>query len=241
MRVKITLSYDGSRFYGFQIQNSGVQTVANRLELIFASMGITSRFEASGRTDRGVHATGQVVSLDLPPFWENLSRFQEAFNRKALPHIYAGRVERVRDDFHARYDARKRAYRYLLSPGTPTVFHTPYILYTPPFDARAIASAIRLFEGEHDFVHFAKTGSDVTHYVRTIYRTRFYRHGEYYVMHFEANGFLRAQIRLMVAFMLKIGYGELGEVDLLKQLRGESLLLRTPAAPNGLYLTRIWY
>ncbi len=241
MRVKMTISYDGSQFYGFQIQNSGVESVANRLERIFGSMGIVSGFEASGRTDRGVHASGQVLSLDLPAYWHDLARFQRAFNQKALPHIYAHRVQKVPDDFHARYDAKKRAYRYLISTAAPSVFKTPYLLYTPPFDATRIEAAIGVFEGSHDFHLFAKSGSDVKHYVREIYRARFYCHRDIWVVNFEANGYLRSQIRLMVAFLLKIGYGVLDVSHLKAQLAGDEAFVREPVAPNGLYLARVWY
>jgi tRNA pseudouridine38-40 synthase len=242
MRVKMTLSYDGSHFYGFQVQNSGVKTVANRLYEVFHSLGIEEHFEASGRTDRGVHATGQVLSIDIPSFWHNdLERLRMHINRKALPHIYIHKIEKVSSSFHARYDARKRAYRYLISDHEPNVFLTPYCLFTKRFDAEAIHKAVKLFEGEHDFTLFAKTGSDTTDFVRTIYRARFYQKGANYIFSFEANGYLRSQIRLMVAFLLKIGYGLADSKDLQKQLKCERMIVRNPVAPNGLYLTRIWY
>ncbi len=242
MRVKMTLSYDGSHFYGFQVQNSGVVTVANRLEEIFHSLGIDSKFEASGRTDRGVHATGQVISLDLPPFWQNdLQRLRRAINQKALPHIYIRDIEAVSSAFHARYDAKKRAYRYIVSDAEPNVFQTAYRLFTKRFDAKKIHEAVKYFEGEHDFGYFAKTGSDTKHFVRKVYRADFYRYKDFYVFRFEANGYLRSQIRLMVSFLLKIGYGEVSVADLKDQLEKKRLVVREPVAPNGLYLTRIWY
>ncbi len=241
MRVKMTISYDGSHFYGFQVQNSGVATVANRLCEIFMSLGIEGKFEASGRTDRGVHATGQVLSLDLPPFWNDLERLKRAFNQKAFPHIYAHRIEAAPAGFHARYDAKKRAYRYLVSQGEPSVFRTPYLLYTRPFAPQRIMEAMALFEGKHDFRLFAKTGSDVDHYIRTVFHTRFYRYRDLYVFGFEADGYLRSQIRLMVSFLLKIGRGEMEKEHLKSQLAGETRYVSEPIAPNGLYLTRIWY
>jgi tRNA pseudouridine38-40 synthase len=241
MRVKMTLAYDGSHFYGFQVQNSGVETISNRLYRIFDALGIDAKFEASGRTDRGVHATGQVISLDLPPFWHDLTRLRQAINQKALPHIYVKKIEQVSDDFHARYDAKKRAYRYIVSTGEPDVFKTSYILYVRSFSFAKIAEAIKYFEGTHDFRFFSKTGSDTTHFVRTIYRTRFYRYQENYIFDFEAEGYLRSQIRLMVAFLLKVGYGEVQPAQLVEQLALKKRYVSEPVAPNGLYLTRIWY
>lgn len=242
MRVKMTLSYDGSHFYGFQVQNSGVKTVANKLYEVFGSLGIEGAFEASGRTDRGVHATGQVLGIDIPAFWHtDLERLRTHINRKVLPHIYIHKIEEVSSSFHARYDAKKRAYRYIVSDHEPSVFLTPYCLFTKKFDFFAIQEAVKLFEGEHDFTFFAKTGSDTTDFVRTVYRTRFYRKGANYIFSFEADGYVRSQIRLMVSFLLKIGYGLADKEDLLEQLSCRRMVVRDPVAPNGLYLTRIWY
>ncbi len=242
MRVKMTLSYDGSHFYGFQVQNSGVPTVANRLYEALRALGIDAPFEASGRTDRGVHATGQVISLDIPVFWQrDLEKLRTHINRRALPHILVHRIEQVADDFHARYDAKKRTYRYIVSDREPSVFLTPYRLYTAPFDAAAIHEAVKLFEGEHDFRLFSRTGSDTTDFVRRMYRARFYAHEKDYIFSFEANGYLRSQIRLMVSFLLKIGYGTVTKEDLKAQLLCQREVVRDPVAPNGLYLTRIRY
>jgi len=242
VRVKMTISYDGSHFYGFQVQNSGVETVSNKLYTIFRALGITTTFDASGRTDRGVHATGQVLSMDIPSHWQGrLEQLREHINRKALPHIYVRQIETVADDFHARYDAKKRAYRYIVSDREPSVFMTPYRLYTKPFDVRAIKEAVKLFEGEYDFTFFAKTGSDTTDFVRTVYKADFYAHEDHYVFSFVANGYLRSQIRLMVSFLLKIGLKEVSLEDLEDQLSLKREVVREPVAPNGLYLTRIWY
>ena len=241
IRVKMYISYDGSHFYGFQVQNSGVRTVANRLYEVFRSLGIDTPFEASGRTDRGVHATMQVLSIDIPSFWYDLEKLRMHINQKALPHIYVRRIKRTVSDFHARYDAKRRAYRYIVSYKEPSVFMTPYVLFTQKFDVNAIHEAVKVFEGEHDFTFFAKTGSDTTDFVREIYRARFYRYGNFYVFGFEANGYVRSQIRLMVSFLLKIGYGKFRKEDLKEQLALKQCYVRDPVAPNGLYLTRIWY
>lgn len=237
----MTLSYDGSKFYGFQIQNSGVPTVANRLYEIFSSLGIKSRFDASGRTDRGVHAVAQVISLDLPSFWSDLFALKRNINKKALPSIYVHDIKAVNDDFHARFDAKKRAYRYIVSTREPNVFLTPYVLYTKPFDLYKVKEAVKLFEGAHDFALFAKEGSDVAHYEREIYRSKFYEYGDFFIFGFEADGFVRSQIRLMVSFLLKIGSGLLDKSDLKDQLILRKTFVRDPVAPNGLYLSRIWY
>ncbi len=241
MRVKMTLSYDGSKFYGFQIQNSGVATVANRLCEIFDSLGIKSDFAASGRTDRGVHALSQVISLDLPSYWRDLRHLKRCINEKALPSIYIDKIEVVDKDFHARFSAKKRAYRYVISDKKPNVFLSDYVLFVEPFDCLKIKESVDIFKGTHDFSYFAKEGSGVSHYKREIYKTRFYRFGDFYIFGFEADGFVRSQIRLMVSALLKVGFGKLDIDDLKDQLSLKKSIVRDPVEPNGLYLSRIWY
>ncbi len=237
----MTLSYDGSQFHGFQRQNDGTKTVANRLEEIFRSFGIESHFNASGRTDRGVHATGQVIDIVLPPFWQDLKRLKNYLNRMALPSIYIKRIERVGDDFHARYSAKKRLYRYLIKEGEPSVFAMPYLLYHDKLDIAKMQEAMKLFEGIHDFAYFSKSGSDPKSTIREIFKAGMYRRGDVYICYFEANGFLRSQIRMMVDFLLKISEGQCSYADLKMQLEKKVYKSRGLVAPNGLYLAKIWY
>ncbi len=241
MRVKITLLYDGSQFHGFQSQNDGTRTVANKLQEAFTSIGINAKINASGRTDTGVHATGQVIDIDLPPFWHDLSRLKNYLNRLCSPSIMIGHIEEVSDDFHARYSAKKRVYRYLVMVGKPSVFSQKYVSYHDGINAKKIAGAITLFEGEHDFAYFSKSGSEPKSTIREVYKCRFYHYKELYVFSFEANGYLRSQIRMMVDFLLKISDGVLSEKELKEQLEKKKIHNRGLAKPNGLYLAKIKY
>ena len=92
MRVKITLSYDGSRFDGYQIQKYTQNTVASKLYRAFGSLNIDSKIEASGRTDSGVHAFNQVIHTDLPSFWSDLKMLKNFLNRQLPPHIYIKKI-----------------------------------------------------------------------------------------------------------------------------------------------------
>jgi tRNA pseudouridine38-40 synthase len=242
MRVKITLSYNGSKFFGFQSQNSGVLTVSNRLKKAFCSLGIKSKFDASGRTDRGVHAARQVISIDIPKFWGDLDRLRRYLNRALLPDIKIVEIVEVKKDFHARFSAKSRCYRYLVKVGETDIFKSDYITFIEDeIDQKRICEAIKLFEGEHDFRAFQKMGSDTASTIRVIKRVRFYKYRDIYVFSFEANGFLRSQIRLMVDFLLKIGSGKLSLRDLKLQLYNGEFISRELAPPNGLYLSRIKY
>ncbi len=236
MRIKLTIAYDGTDFYGSQIQNQTDKTVIGTLHKALQKVGISSIPIASGRTDRGVHATAQVCHLDLPDFWSDCSTLMPKLNRILPSSLQIKRIERVADDFHARYNAKSRVYRYILSTDTPSPFTSRYVTYMQNIDIEVLQKKILLFEGIHDFSSFCKTGSDVHTYVREIYRAFVYKHKNYIILHFEANGFLRAQIRMMVAALLEC------DVTTIKAMLAHTSSKRIKPAPsNGLYLAKIKY
>ncbi len=241
MRVKVTLSYDGSKFNGFQIQNSGVKTVENKIQNILKSLGIDTKINSSGRTDTGVHATNQVIDFSLPPFWSDLNTLKNEINTHSLPDIYIKNIKEVSDSFHARYCAKKRVYRYIITTKTPSVFMTPYIHFVSKLDVKKIQKAIKCFEGEHDFSYFKKTKGGSNSCVRVIYKSKFYRYRGSYIFYFEANGYLRAQIRMMVYALLQVSDGKLSLSDLNEQLLCIKRHCNGVVIPNGLYLSRIKY
>ncbi len=241
MLIKVTLSYDGSQFNGYQMQNSGVRTVANKLDKILKSLKIDSKIHASGRTDTGVHATDQVIHFEIPEFWNDLKKLKYMLNQKSLPTIYIKEIKVVDESFHARYSAKRRVYRYLISTKTPSVFLTPYMLFVPSIDKRSITEAIKCFEGEHDFEYFKKSKGSDKQSVRIIYKARFYKHKDFYVFSFEANGYLRSQIRMMVHFLLEISDKRLTVAQLKEQLDVKKRYATGVVIPNGLYLSRIKY
>ena len=241
MRVKITISYDGSFFEGFQIQKRTAKTVAGKLYSAFLSLNIDSKIEASGRTDAKVHALNQIISLDIPSFWSDFDKLKNFLNRKLLPHIYVKKIERVKDDFHPRYDAKSRVYRYIISKKEPCVFLTSYVTFINDYDTKLLEDAASLFEGRHDFEYFKKSGSDTKNFIREIYKAFFYEYKDFGIFYFEANGFLRSQVRMMVDFLLKISQKKLTKDDLLKQLSKKEIISTSLAPPNGLYLAKVKY
>lgn len=240
-RVKLTFAYNGASFMGFQSQKTTDNTVVGTLIKALERLQIPSIPIGSGRTDRGVHATNQVAHLDLPYFWNDHQRLLEMLNLQLPSSIRIKRIEPVEESFHARYSAKKRVYRYIIKEGHSNPFETDFITFVPRLNRQAIIDSIGAFVGEHDFELFKKTGSDVTHYVRTIYRAYAYSHRGYFVLCFEANGFLRSQIRMMASFLLQISEGSLSKEQLIEQL-DKGIKHSTNLAPhNGLYLTRIKY
>jgi tRNA pseudouridine38-40 synthase len=236
MRVALTLAYDGTHFFGSQVQTETKKTIFGQLESVLSQLGIEFRVVASGRTDKGVHATGQVCHFDLPEFWNDLERLKQTLNQMLPSSIKAIRIIPVDDTFHARYSAKKRSYRYLLKVGESNPFEADYITFVKELDMNRVEQNIKLFLGEHDFINFMKTGSDVGSTRRVIYKGFAYKHKGFIVLHFQANGFLRAQIRLMVGALLSLDAKQIEEK--LNNVHNHKL---KPAPSNGLYLAKIHY
>jgi tRNA pseudouridine38-40 synthase len=236
MRVAFTLQYNGTHFFGSQIQKETPNTVLGNIQQVLMQLGIEDKVTASGRTDKGVHATGQVCHIDLPPFWSDLDKLKKTIN-KMLPHaIKVKKIWHVRDDFHARYDAKKRIYRYIIKDEEPNPFEDEFVTFLKDVDFEKIKQNMKLFVGRYDFRYFVKTGSDVKTTTREIYKAFAYKYKGYIVLYFEANGFLRSQIRLMVGAVLKLDTNQIKE-----QLACKKNHKTKPAPPNGLYLAKIKY
>lgn len=236
LRIALTLAYDGNAFFGSQQQSQTPNTVLGVLTTTFLQLGITYKPVASGRTDRGVHATAQVVHVDLPPHWTELQKLTYTLNKILPPTLRVRKIIQVSDLFHARYCATMRTYRYILRQGEPNPFLNNFITFVQDINTQKLAENITLFEGENDFSCFMKSGSQTVSTRRTIYKTALHQHHNCTILTFSANGFLRAQIRMMVGALLQL------EADQITQrLQGKCHAPLKPAPPNGLYLTKILY
>jgi tRNA pseudouridine38-40 synthase len=240
MNTKFTISYDGTLYQGSQIQPNG-KSVENKLQEAFLSLNIKTKIILSGRTDKNVHATGQVFNCILPSYWEDLKRLKDILNRHLPLSIRVNKISFVSDEFHSRFHAKKRVYRYLITPKPLTAFNSKYILHVPNIDEQKIKEAIKLYIGVHDFEYFHKKGSDKEKFIKEIFDTCFYKYKDIYVFKFIANSYLRSQIRLMVGFLIKINEGKLTKEDLLLQLNKQKHIYKTPASPYGLYLAKVSY
>lgn len=236
MRCALTLAYNGTNFLGSQTQTESKNTILGNLQHVLSALSINAKVIASGRTDKGVHATGQVCHVDLPFFWSDLTKLQRVLNQM-LPHaIKVQSIKAVSDDFHARYGAKRRVYRYIIKASESNPFENDFVTFAQHVDFEGIEKNIKLFVGEHNFKFFMKTGSDVKTTTRIIYKAFAYKHKGYIILNFEANGFLRSQIRLMVGAILKSTCQEIKE-----QLACVKHHKVKPAPSNGLYLARIKY
>ncbi len=242
MKIKLLISYNGSAYEGSQVQKHTRNTVMGKLYEALQSLNIRTKLHASGRTDAGVHAFKQVIHCTVPPFWSDLSKLKEHLQHKLPDSIKVRHLSQADDGFHARYSAKRRAYRYILCDEESNPFETPFVTFTSvKLDISLLKESIKLFEGEHDFSLFMKSGGGSKSHTRTIYKTRVYTYQNKVVLYFEANGFLRSQIRMMVGFLLKVNEQKLFKQALLEQLQCKKTYNRRLAPPNGLYLSNIIY
>ena len=241
MRVKAVIAYDGSEFDGFQRQKHTENTVTGAIERAFAGIGIKSAITASGRTDKGVHATGQVIHFDIPMYWQSRTRneLMRHINTK-LSGIRFKHISPVDKYFHARYDAKERIYRYVFRTN-PSLFERKYVSLLEIDDMELFKDALNIYKGEHNFSAFKKSGSYTKSDVRRVKRAYFMQRGGYNYIYLHADGFLRSQVRLMISGAAAVANRDISLDELKEQLYDGKEYIRKPAPPEGLYLARVIY
>jgi len=240
MRVKAIIAYDGGYFKGFQKQKSTNNTITTHIEKALISLGIHDPIKGSGRTDAGVHATGQVIDFNLPDFWRDLEKLKNALNQK-LNYISFKHISWVSDDFHSRFSAKKRVYRYVFKTQIPSIFEQNHVAYYPTFNVDLLNQALKVFQGEHDFSNFIKTGSITHTNIRHIFKAHYKTFNKHHIIYFEANGFLRSQVRMMVEAAMQVALKQLSLEELTEQLELKKRHITKLSPPEGLYLARIIY
>ncbi|MCL0311918.1 tRNA pseudouridine(38-40) synthase TruA [Apilactobacillus sp. TMW 2.2459] len=246
LRYKVTVAYDGTNFAGFQKQPNQ-RTVEGTLTKAVNKMAHSSDIEVfgSGRTDSGVHALGQVVHFDFPFNLNEINMFK-ALNSLMPLDVEIIKVEKVSDDFHARYDVSGKKYVYKVYLGE---FINPFKrFYTAhwrfPIEMDNIKVALNDLVGEHDFTSFVASGSTAKSNVRTIYNATCSYNKDKNELEFEfyGNGFLYNMVRIMVGVLLEIGSNYRDKHDILRlyKVKDRDQARRTAAA-CGLYLKKVYY
>lgn len=241
MRISLIFSYSGNHFQGSQQQTQHQNTVLNTLISACKKLGIHNTPIASGRTDRDVHASGQVAHLDVPDFWSDLSKLQKMLNRHIHPYIHIKRIHHVDEDFHARFSAKMRHYRYVISHEAYQPWLADYCHFYPSFNHEICNEVLKLFLGEHDFGLFKKIGSETKSDVRTLYEAKVYTYGNYSIISLKGNSFLRSQVRMIVASTLAVLEGKISIEKLQEQIDAKRSHYRRLAPAAGLYLCRVHY
>jgi len=157
-----------------------------------------------------------------------------------MPYIFIKKIKVVDTNFHSRFLATKRSYRYVIT-NRFTPFNANYTFYKKDLDIEIMQKAIKLFKGKHDFEYFHKAGSEVNSYIREIYNAYIIKYQNYVIIKFIGNGFLRSQVRMMTQFLIDISDKKLTINDLKNQLEKKEKISTNLIVPNGLYFERVYY
>jgi tRNA pseudouridine38-40 synthase len=239
---KLTIQYDGTDFYGWQVQAKGrtVQgDIEKALSIIYPEEKIT--LLGAGRTDAGVHALGITANVKLPSKLSS-NELLQALNGNLNQDVRIDSTEEVEDDFHARFSATAREYEYrfvkLFSPVSRN--------YTTPLkweiDKNLLNECAELLPGKHDFTSFCKATAEVDNKICTVFFSNWEESDEMLIFKIKANRFLQHMVRYLAGTMLEVARGRYALSDfnsLLRNKKTKAVVVRAPA--QGLYLKKVYY
>lgn len=242
MRYLITLSYDGSKYSGYQKQID-TKTIQGELENALSKLNNRdTSITASGRTDRGVHAISQCAHFDLDI---NITsdKLKMALNSMLPDDIYVKKAEEVSNDFHARFNVESKEYIYKINVGEYNPIEKDYIYqYCSDLNIDKMCEAIKIFEGVHNFKSYVAADDVRDNYVREIISTNIEKNNNIITITFIGTGFLRYMVRNMVGSLIEVGEGKKTIADIETILSMEDRKAAGKTAPAcGLYLYKVNY
>lgn len=242
--IKLTIEYDGKNFAGWQIQPGKVSIQGEIVRAIQEITGEEVELNASGRTDAGVHALGQVANFKTNSQIET-AKIPYALNSKLPNRIVVKKAEEVEERFHARYWCKGKTYRYVIRNSEfPSAlqcyreFHIPY-----PLDVPKMKRVLKLFEGTHDFKGFQSSGGNPRKTtIRTLTKCELKQKEEEIWIELSGDGFLYNMVRIIVGTVVDVGLGKIKEEDVPTIIAsGNRSLAGRTLPPQGLYLVEVRY
>lgn len=242
MRFLIKFSYDGSKYNGYQKQPRK-KTIQKELEKALKEINASKKVyvSSSGRTDKGVHAINQYAHFDLGINIKP-SNLKRALNSLLPDDIYVKDAKEVSDDFHARFDVKKKEYIYKINMGEYNPIEKDYVYqYCKDLDINEMKKAITCVEGTHNFKSFVK-GDDYEDYERTIISTKIEKKANILTISLLGTGFMRYMVRNIVGLLIEVGEHKYNSTDIEKILKVQDRTKSGKCAPAcGLYLEDVYY
>lgn len=241
---KMVLSYDGSRYRGWQVQGNTDMTIQGKLQAVLSRMtGQEIEVHGSGRTDAGVHALGQVANFKSEAQFKT-EEIRDYLNEYLPEDIAVQSVELVPDQFHSRLSAREKTYRYRIwTDQVPPVFERKYVTeIAEPLNLDDMKKAAEYLIGTHDFTSFCGNRRFKKSPVRTIYDISLIRKERELVVDVTGNGFLQNMMRILVGTLVEVGLGRKAPGETGEILAGKNRELAGPTMPGkGLCLMEVVY
>lgn len=241
--IKLTIEYDGKKFGGWQKQPSKLNIQGEIEQAISEIVSESVELIASGRTDSGVHALGQVANFktnsNIP-----IEKMAIAINSKLKKSIVIKRAEEVPENFHARYNCKGKKYRYVINNSSQgTAIYRDLEYYIPQkLDIEKMKQAIKYFEGEHDFKGFRASGTSSKNSVRIIYKAEVIKKEEKIIIELTGNGFMYNMVRIIAGTLVDVGLGKILPEDIPDIILSKDREKAGKTLPGyGLYLVEVYY
>ncbi len=256
--IKLIIEYDGTNYFGWQTQKlKSKNSIRNTLYAIRKFSTIQETLESalrqilqekisligSGRTDSGVHALGQVVNFKTKSRLSVVD-IKRALNAVLPQDISVVKTEEAQDNFHARFDAKSKIYRYTLlnNPARSVMLRNYYYFYPHRLNINAMRKAAKLLLGKKDFKSFQASGKKPRSSKRTINKLSIKRQGNFIQFDIQSNGFLYKMVRSIVGTLLEVGRGKLNPAEIQRILSQKNRKFAGPTAPaQGLTLIKVIY
>jgi len=241
--IKLVIEYDGKDFNGWQKQPTKLNIQGEIERAIKDITGEEVELNASGRTDAGVHSLGQVANFktnsSIP-----VEKFPIALNTKLKRSIRILSAEEVDENFHSRYNCKKKTYRYVInnSENGTAIYRNLEYNFSQKLDVEKMRGAAKYFVGEHDFKGLKASGTSSKSSVRTIYKAEVYKENEKVIIELTGNGFLYNMVRIISGTLIEVGTGKIKPEEITDIIKsGERERAGKTLPPQGLYLVKVEY